>query len=69
MSDATLRIATPAEYPRIEAAYRAWGYRGGVSLEDVIYLAERGAGLVAAVRRTQEYGVVLLRGMHVAPEH
>ena len=67
MSDATFRIASPAEYPRIEAAYIAWGYRGGVAPEDVVYIAERSGALVGAVRRTLEHRVTMLRGMYIAP--
>lgn len=65
--DATFRIATSVEYPRVEAAYEARGYHGGVSLEDVLYVAERRTELVTVVRRTQEHDLVLLRGMYVAP--
>ena len=66
--NATFRIAGSADYPRIETAYAAWGYRGGVSPQDVVYVAERGRELLAAVRRTHEHGVVMLRGMYVATE-
>jgi GNAT superfamily N-acetyltransferase len=65
----TVRVASASEYPRIAAAYDAWGYHGGVSPGDTIYIAECGSGLIAAVRRTHEHGLVLLRGMYVAPEH
>jgi GNAT superfamily N-acetyltransferase len=67
MTQATFRIATPDEHQRVEAAYATWGYRGGVGPGDVVYVAERGAALLGAVRRTLEQGVVLLRGMYVAP--
>ena len=67
MSDVTLRIATPAEYPRIRAAYTAWGYNGGVAPDDVVYIAERGEALLGVVRRTLEHEVTMLRGMYIAP--
>jgi GNAT superfamily N-acetyltransferase len=66
-SDVTIRIAAPAEYERVRATYAVWGYGGGVSPADVIYVAERGAELTGIVRRTREYGVTMLRGMQVAP--
>jgi len=69
MSDITFRVVSLAEHARVQAAYAAWGYRGGVSPDDTLYVAQRGGEFVAAVRRTQEHGLVLLRGMHVAPQH
>ena len=69
MSDITFRVASLAEHSRVQAAYAAWGYRGGVSPDDIVYIAQSGGEFVAAVRRTQEHGLVLLRGMHVAPEY
>jgi GNAT superfamily N-acetyltransferase len=66
-ADITFRIARSREYPRIAEMYAGWGYRGDVSPEDVLYVAERGTQLVAAVRRTQEHELVLLRGLYVAP--
>ncbi|WP_420124868.1 GNAT family N-acetyltransferase [Longimicrobium sp.] len=68
MTDATIRIARPDEYPRVLATYEAWGYGGGVTPEDRIYLAERGGELVGIVRRTREHEVTMLRGMQVAAE-
>ena len=62
------RIAAPEEYPRIEAVYVAWGYRGGVLPTDVVYLSEANGELIGIVRRTCEYGLVMLRGMYVAPQ-
>jgi GNAT superfamily N-acetyltransferase len=69
MSDITFRVAALAEHTRVQAAYAAWGYRGGVSPNDTLYVAEFNGEFVAAVRRTQEHALVLLRGMQVAPEH
>ena len=69
MSDITFRLASLAEHPRVQAAYAAWGYRRRVFPDDIVYVAQNGGEFVAAVRRTQEHGLVLLRGMHVAPEY
>jgi GNAT superfamily N-acetyltransferase len=66
-SGVTIRIATPDEYERVRAAYLAWGYDGGVSPTDVVYVAERDTELVGVVRRTREHDVIMLRGMLVAP--
>jgi len=67
MNETTFRIATQHEYQRVEAAYVAWGYRGGVAPADVLYIAERGEELIGAVRRSPEHGTTVLRGMYVAP--
>jgi GNAT superfamily N-acetyltransferase len=66
-SDVTIRVATPTDYERVRAAYAAWGYDGGVSPADVVYVAERGTELTGVVRRTREHGTTMLRGMQVAP--
>jgi GNAT superfamily N-acetyltransferase len=63
------RVAMPWDYPQVAAAYQAWGYHGGVSPEDTLFVGEDESQLVAAVRRTREHDCVLLRGMYVAPEH
>ena len=68
MSDITFRIAAAGEYPDVAAAYAAWGYRGGVLPNDIVYVAEMNRELVATVRRTCEHGIVMLRGMYVAPQ-
>ena len=61
----TVRLAAPEEYARVRSAYVAWNYDGGVSADDVVYVAVRDGELVGAVRRTREHGVTMLRGMRV----
>jgi len=68
MSDITFRIAAAEEYPDVAAAYAAWGYRGGVLPNDIVYVAEVNRELAGIVRRTCEHGIVMLRGMYVAPQ-
>jgi predicted N-acetyltransferase YhbS len=67
MNDITFRIVNRSEVRRIEATYIGWGYTGGVTQKDIVYVAERGETLLGIVRRTQECGLTLLRGMYVAP--
>ena len=69
MSNITFRTAAAKEYSLIEDTYTAWGYRGGVLPNDIVYLAEADHELLAIVRRTREHGFVMLRGMYVAPQH
>lgn len=68
MTDEIIRIARPEEYARVLQTYEAWGYGGGVQLDDRVYIAEVGGELAGIVRRTREHEVTMLRGMQVAPE-
>ena len=63
-----VRIAGVSEYPRLGALYELWGYRGGIAAADVVFVAQRGDEVVGIVRRANEGGITMLRGMHVAPE-
>jgi GNAT superfamily N-acetyltransferase len=47
--------------------YQAASYGGGVSEHDVILAAKSGGRMVGVVRLCTEEGVVVLRGMQVAP--
>lgn len=62
-----IRIAHPDEYEQLAALYLSWGYRGGLSSADVVYVAERGGRIAGLVRRTHEGGMTMLRGMYVDP--
>lgn len=64
---ASIRIALHSEVNRIRAVYQQWGYGGGVTPHDVVFLAERDGEIVGIVRETEEHGVLLLRGMQVSP--
>jgi GNAT superfamily N-acetyltransferase len=68
-----VRLASPADFARLAAHYAAWGYRGGIAPDDAVLVAEdaaAGGAPVGIVRQTVEGGgdgVVMLRGMYVAP--
>lgn len=66
-SHVSIRIADSADYASVGAAYTAWGYRGGIAPDDVVYIAERQGELIGAVRRTLEHGTTMLRGLFIAP--
>jgi GNAT superfamily N-acetyltransferase len=68
MNEVMVRVAGPEELRRIRETYREWGYGGGAEPSDVVLLAERDGLLIGIVRRTTEFGVVMLRGMQVAPD-
>ena len=67
MSDVITRFALAEEYPRLFAAYTAWGYGGAILPDDVVFVAEHDGEYVGIVRRTWEHGTLMLRGMYVAP--
>lgn len=64
----TCRTATPRDLPSVAQFYRDVGYGSEISEDDSLLVAEDATGLVAAVRLCEEFGVVVLRGMHVAPD-
>jgi predicted N-acetyltransferase YhbS len=49
--------------------YLRWGYHGGIADTDRVYVARADDHIVGLVRRAQEGGTLMLRGMHVAPEY
>jgi N-acetylglutamate synthase-like GNAT family acetyltransferase len=63
-----VRHAAPAEWPKVERFYRDRKYRGEVSLDAHIVMAERGKEMVGVGRVQAEQGVLVLRGMRVDPE-
>lgn len=67
LSTVLVRTLRPEEYDRARDAYDAWGYRGAMLDDDVVFGAEQGDALVGLVRRTTEHGTQMLRGMYVAP--
>jgi GNAT superfamily N-acetyltransferase len=62
-----VRVATASEHPRLMALYEEWGYRGGITPDDVVFIAEEGDEAVGLVRRAGDGGIIMLRGMYVAP--
>jgi GNAT superfamily N-acetyltransferase len=62
-----VRVAREDERNRVNAAYRDWGYCGRAEREDTVILAELEGEMIGLVRQNLEGGVVMLRGMCVAP--
>ena len=62
-----IRTASPAEFKRLLAFYRASGYRPALAPSDLFVVAEDEAGICGALRLCSEEGVLVLRGMRVAP--
>jgi GNAT superfamily N-acetyltransferase len=69
MADAVVALgrATPAELTQIEVFYQTCGYTGGVTSDDIIFVARGGGAIAGCVRLCREAGSLVLRGMHVAP--
>jgi predicted N-acetyltransferase YhbS len=60
-----VEIVQSADLDRIAAFYRAAGYGGGVSADDITLVATAEEGIVGVVRLCREAGVTVLRGMQV----
>ena len=62
-----IAIARPGDHPALVQLYHAWGYGAGIEPADRVYVAKLGERPIGLVRRTDERGHLLLRGMHVDP--
>ena len=60
-----VRRAGPMDRPRIEAFCRGRGYRGFLSPEAAVVIAERGVAVLGLGRVQPDDGVLVLRGMGV----
>ena len=67
MNTLHIDIADSAGLAEVAAFYETVGYGGGVSSADVTLTARSAGRLAGAVRLCAESGVIVLRGMHVAP--
>src|ERR1700675_3204389 len=63
--DIVVRRAEPTDRPRIEAFCRERGYRGFLSPEAAVVIAERGLDVAGVGRVQPDNGVLVLRGMGV----
>jgi GNAT superfamily N-acetyltransferase len=63
----TVRRADRSEWRRVETFYRERKYRGVLSSEAIVMVAERGSDLLGVGRVHAEDGVLVLRGMRVDP--
>lgn len=63
--DIVVRRADPMDWPRSEAFCRERGYRGFLSPEAAVVMAERGLDVVGLGRVQLDHGVLVLRGMGV----
>ena len=63
--DIVVRRADPMDRPRIEAFCRERGYRGFLSPEAAVVIAERGVDVAGLGRVQPDHGVLVLRGMGV----
>ena len=68
MSEVHVNVAPDEQRAALNELYLRWGYHGGIADSDIVYVARVNGQSVALVRRTFEEGVLMLRGMQVAPE-
>jgi hypothetical protein len=58
-----------ADFPKVQAFYASVGYSGIVTTNCVVVSAKCEDKLVGAVRLAREDGVLVLRGMRIAPSY
>lgn len=63
-----IEVMDTAGLARVRAFYGQVGYGGGVSDADTVLAATAGERVAGAVRLCEEHGVIVLRGMFVAPD-
>ena len=68
-SGAAVRRVQDGDLPRVARFYAEAGYDGSLSKDDTVLIAEANGLLVGAVRLAQEHGVLVLRGLQVAPAY
>jgi GNAT superfamily N-acetyltransferase len=69
VSRISIDVAPESDHGALNQLYLAWGYRGGIGPGDVVYVATSDGRPVGLVRRTNEEGVLMLRGMQVDPSY
>ena len=62
-----IAVAHPVEYPALTKLYRSWGYNGEIGNDDRVYVATHQGCPIGLVRRTDDQGILMLRGMQVDP--
>ena len=69
MTDVRIDVASPNEHGSLAELYLQWGYDGGIADSDVVYVARAEKQPIGLVRRTRDFGALMLRGMYVSPDH
>ena len=69
LSELSIEQLAPIDYEVIRSVYAACDYSGGINEDDIGFLASLRGIPAAAVRLTNEEGVLMLRGMMVKPEY
>ena len=64
----SIRQADQSDFSSIKRLYQDWGYKGGLSPEDQIFVATWQEQLVGVVRISFENRYHLLRGMYVSAD-
>ena len=67
MIDLVVRTVASEELDRAQTMYSDWDYSGVLTTSETILLAEQAGQWLGMVRCTREEGVLMLRGMWVAP--
>jgi len=62
-----IAVARIDEHEALAQCYRAWGYDAGIAPADRVYVARLDDRPIGIVRRSEEQGTLMLRGMQVDP--
>ncbi len=65
----TIRREMTADFPKVQAFYASVGYFGMVTEDCTVFSAKCGDDVIGAVRLAPENGVLVLRGMEIAPPY
>jgi N-acetylglutamate synthase-like GNAT family acetyltransferase len=65
----TIFRETQADFPSLQAFYSSVGYLGTITADCIVISARTADAIVGAVRLAPENGVLVLRGMMIAPSY
>lgn len=65
----SLELLPASRFSEAQGFYATVGYGGFITGDCVVFAAEEDGRIVGVVRLAPEHGVIVLRGMMIAPEH
>jgi N-acetylglutamate synthase-like GNAT family acetyltransferase len=69
IENTTIRREMIADFPKVQAFYASVGYFHAITADCIVISAKTGDTVVGAVRLAPEGGVLVLRGMMIAPSY
>lgn len=68
ISEVQIAISDGADHAALNELYVSWHYHAGIASSDTVFVATHRNRTIGLVRRTEEQGALMLRGMHVDPD-